>query len=64
MNELKTFWKLTCDGHGWYIDTAEGMAEFVRVEMTEGEPGGSKYTLESVQMTQEQVDALPEFNGF
>lgn len=62
--EKKVFWKVMYDGTGSYIDTADGVAEFLRVEMTEAGLFAGVYTVEPVEMTQEEVDALPEFDGF
>lgn len=33
-------------------------------DMLDGAPLGEKYTIELLEMTQEEFDALPEFTGF
>lgn len=59
MNEspkIKCFKISPLDGGGWLID--EGFTEILESEV------GSEYRVEVIEMTQEELDALPEFDGF
>ena len=61
MSEKKLYWKISIPmyGEAGYIASLEDvMAEI------NGSEGGYSYLLEPVKMSKEELDALPEFNGF
>jgi len=60
--EKQRYVKVSLDGVS-YIDTVEGAARFIENEIRESDTG-TVYTLESVEMSEAEFKALPEFEGF
>lgn len=54
--KIKCFKITTPDGGGWLID--ETLTEILESEV------GYEYHVEVIEMTREELDALPEFDGF
>ncbi len=61
MEKIKCL-KITC-GERWLAATPKIAMECLEMELAEDEVGSS-YVVEVVEMTQEELDALPEFDGF
>ena len=59
--EKQKFLKLSYGGDS-HTDTLEGMGEFIKT--LDDDAVGEQYALEVVEMTQDEFDALPEFDGF
>jgi hypothetical protein len=53
--------RVTLVGHGCYVQPASAMNVLLD-EIGEAEPG-AKWTLELIELTQEEYDRLPEFTG-
>ena len=54
-NELKTYTKITFDDETWCICEPEQVGDLTIDQ--------ADFTLSEVEMTEEEFDALPEYNG-
>jgi len=63
--KLKRFVQITLDGGGSYLQPIEKILDAIEAEFDGHEycEVGTKWTLEIVEMTQEDYDKLPEFEG-
>lgn len=63
-SRLKMRFKVGCNNTGYYIAADQGDLEsFMSVEIENAEVGDI-YTIEAIEMTDEEVAALPEFTGY
>lgn len=58
-------WKVSVDDENtaWFVSNPTGVAEFMRVEM-EGGDDTFKYTIEQIEMDEDEYNNLGEFDGW